>query len=131
MIVSLCCIAISIASLDLFFLQAMIAWLIKSKLRLELFLGSRPTFSDSLSFTSADVLDVLDCFNELLIASKNYFFSFELEQRFSSISLYSSLSFALFLASKRESLIMPMKKFIQRIVRVKRIRKANILASIV
>ena len=67
-----CC--LSIASLDLFFLQAMIAWLIKSKLRLELFLGSRPTFSDSLSFTSADVLDVLDCFNELLIASKNSFF---------------------------------------------------------
>ena len=74
-------------------------------------------FSDSLSFTSADVLDVLDCFNELLIASKNSFLSFELEQRFSLISSYSSLSFALFLASKRASLIMPKKKFMERIVR--------------
>ena len=69
-----CC--LSIVSLDLFLLQAMIAWLIKSKLRLALFVGSRPMFPDSLSFTSADVLEVLDCFNLLLIASKNSFLSF-------------------------------------------------------
>ena len=108
-----CC--LSTVSLNLLSLQAMIASLINSKLRLELFLESRPTFPDSLSFNSADLLEFLNCFNVLLIALKNYFLSSELEKRFSPISSYRSLSLTFFLVSKRASLIMPIKKFMERL----------------
>ena len=108
-----CC--LSTVSLNLLSLEAMIASLINSKLRLELFLESRPTFPDSLSFNSAGLLEVLNCFNVLLIESKNYFLSSEHEKRFSPLSSYSSLSLTFFLVSKRASLIMPIKKFMERL----------------